>query len=312
MARKGWTKVEVPDSWLQMIVDLAHHRSSGQKPSARWRRHILQWRTCDHIPSSPVFQKSDHDDHQRRSPRRRSIESKSWKLHEALGDKDTPEVKAIQEALKKARVTAQGLRWECSSRSAKSLSQDVRHALPHWTKSVSKEVERMEEGRANLERLRQALAAQQVIPPECPSKMEQLRRQVASLQRQLGEAEYPGGSHTRVRFVDVPVDAGPPGGFAGSDSRWKWRRSGEDLSGDRQESTTTRHSTLGHSGSPKFVVRIVSHRCGMSGIRVGDVVNPGRGKRGLRLPVATRIATWGFRGVQVGEASHPDRPDGTC
>ena len=63
----------------------------------------------------------------------------------------------------------------------------------------SKEVARMEEGKANFERLRQAVAAQQfVAPPECPSEMEQLRRQIAEFQRQLGQAESPAEHGPRV------------------------------------------------------------------------------------------------------------------
>ena len=52
----------------------------------------------------------------------------------------------------------------------------------------SRELERLEEGKSNLERLRLMMTSQQVAPPpDSSSEVEQLRRQVADLQQQLGQ-----------------------------------------------------------------------------------------------------------------------------
>ena len=52
----------------------------------------------------------------------------------------------------------------------------------------SRELERLEEGKANLERFRQIVASQQVVlPPDSASEVEQLRMQVAQLQQELGQ-----------------------------------------------------------------------------------------------------------------------------
>ena len=52
----------------------------------------------------------------------------------------------------------------------------------------SRELERLEDGKSNLERLRLMMTSQQIVPPpDSSSEVEQLRRQVADLQQQLGQ-----------------------------------------------------------------------------------------------------------------------------
>ena len=161
----------------------------------------------------------------------------------------------------------------------------------------SRELERLEEGKSNLERLRLMMTSQQVVPPpDSSSEVEQLRRQVADLQQQLGQgadappcakrqAVVPKERTVRLREDFVPM----------CDSeivQWMQDRQADlqdaSRTGNASEVTRLCHviaetaSGMAQSSDQVGAVRIVTHQCGMRGIRVGEAKNPGPSRRPVR------------------------------
>ena len=74
-------------------------------------------------------------------------------LH-TLGDEDTPEVKSLQGVLKKAKVAAQGIPVGVQLEECQKFVARCEKRIAALDVERSKELERLEEGNSNLERLR--------------------------------------------------------------------------------------------------------------------------------------------------------------
>ena len=95
---------------------------------------------------------------------------------QTLGDEDTPEMKAIQE------VAAQGI--PVGVEQCQQFVARCEKRVAAVDAERSRELERLEEGKVNLDRLRQIVTS---VPPDSSSELEQLRLQVAQLQHELGQ-----------------------------------------------------------------------------------------------------------------------------
>ena len=225
-------------------------------------------------------------------------------LH-TLGDEDTPEVKSLQDALKKAKVAAQGILVVVQLEECQKFVARCEKRIAALDVERSRELERLEEGKSNLERLRLMMTSQVVPPPDSSSEVEQLRRQVADLQQQLGQgADAPpcakrqavvpkertvrlrGGFRAHVRFRDRPMDARPSSRSPRRQPHGECERSHEVVPRDSRDSI--RHGPIfrvafhGDEFHQVGAVRIVTHQCGMRGIRVGEAKNPGPSRRPVR------------------------------
>ena len=174
MVRRGWSALDVPSGWIQVLR--GPRPPSQQWPSTKRRATSVvespaqrQQRTPPPIPSSHAQQNRQParapEVRVHRSPDEVAAagQQRVQRLEAALqtlGDEDTPEVKSLQDALKKAKVAAQGIPVGVHLEECQKFVARCEKRIAALDVERSRELERLEEGKSNLERLRQIVASQ--------------------------------------------------------------------------------------------------------------------------------------------------------
>ena len=185
MVRKGWTCLDVPSGWVQVL-------RGSRPPSQQWRSAKRRTTSIaetvgqrqQRTPPSPSVRAQQF--RQARVPESVFIsppdEVAAMAQQRVLGDEDTPEESH-------PRCFEEGESCSPGHPSAVGTEQFVARCekrVAALDTERSRELERLEEGKANLKRLRQIVTSQQVAPlPDSSSEVEQLRLQVAQLQQEL-------------------------------------------------------------------------------------------------------------------------------
>ena len=201
MGRRGWTKVEVPDGWLQVI--------RGPRPrSEKWPLQTGPRSAAP--PSKPVPRpRADHTQQPKHQPGLRTsglrpftdpatkvsdAKERVVKLERALAAMegiDGSEVDAIREALERAKKAAQSPPVETQIRDCEQFLVRARAHLEAIDAQRATVVASIEEGSKRLESLK---VVQQTQPPQTPdtsSEVQRLQALVAQLQSQLVQVQGP-------------------------------------------------------------------------------------------------------------------------
>ena len=225
---------------------------------------------------------------------------------QTLGDEDTPEVKSLQDALKKAKVAAQGIPVEgavgrvpevcCKMREAHrcigcGTVQGIGTFGGRKIKSgasptdcgqpASRTPSRFFIRGGAIAKASGRFAAAIGARYGCTTM-----REASGRGSQGTGSSIAGGFRAHVRFRDRPMDARPSSRSPRRQPHGECERSHEVVPRDSRDSI--RHGPIfrvafhGDEFHPDGAVRIVTHQCGMRGIRVGEARNPGPSRRPVR------------------------------
>ena len=223
MVRKGWTVMEVPNGWLQVL-------RGPRPPAARWPKaekkssqdslqqrappsgvrptpassggRTGRWRAGQEQRASP--------DAVRQEARERVV--KLQRALEVLGETSGPEVDGLRSALEKARKLSSEPAVEVQITECKGFIVRAEKRVAELDAQRAREVAALEEGRVRLQRL-EAEAACKVqdgaqstqapgAPPDLAAEVEQLRGKVIELQGQNRELQ---GSSKRQAIGTTPM-----------------------------------------------------------------------------------------------------------
>ena len=142
MSRKGWSTLEVPDGWLQVI-------RGPRPPAVRWPK-APRGRGQDR-PQNLNKKEANKGSSQPQAPvpevRRRppqvspAAQERVVRLQtavDALGDDNSPEAKMLRDALKKAQQEATTVLSACDSTHVPNLSKERGTGCPEPTKRCGK------------------------------------------------------------------------------------------------------------------------------------------------------------------------------
>ena len=210
MVRRGWTKVEVPDGWLQVI-------RGPRPPSEKWPLQTGPRSAATPSKPEPRQPRADHDTQQpKHQPGSKTSELRPFtdpatkvsdtqerlvKLERALAAMegiDGSEVDSIREALEHAKKAAQTPPVETQIRDCEQFLVRARahlEAIDAWRATV---VASIEEGSKKLESLK-VLQQNQPPVPDSLSEVQRLQALVAQLQSQLVQVAGP-----TPMTVDIP------------------------------------------------------------------------------------------------------------
>ena len=243
MPRKGWTALETPNGWFQMI-------RGPRPPSVRWEKAPQQeqrggrWRQ----PKAPVLQQfPQRTATTRGAPRQngnafpsapgprlktsglrpfqdpdsrvvaaKDRVSRLERALEAMGDSEGPEVDGLRAALEKAREFAKGVPLE---KQIKDGEQFLIRAKGHLVE-LEKERSTVEASIADAERRLEKLRAQaDLLPPQAPMQpppsvlpMSDMEAEIKRLREQVAELEGTSATQERPR-VRQRISGVAGGGF---------------------------------------------------------------------------------------------------
>ena len=221
MVRKGWTVMEVPNGWLQVLRGL-------RPPAVRWPKaekkvspDPSQQRAPSAVRPTPVNggrsgrwrvsqEQRANPDTVRQEARERV--AKLQRALEVLGESSGPEVDGLRTALEKARKLSAEPAVEIQITECKGFITRAEKRVAELDAQRALELASLEEGRARLQRLEAeaarkgqdaASSCQAGPPPDWAAEVQQLRGQVNELQVQ--NLELQGSSKRQAVGVSSPV-----------------------------------------------------------------------------------------------------------